>query len=93
MIISRNTKRAVAVTAVLVLSACGSSSDDDDPLVQGDSTTNTPVVAEAPVVTDSPDNDDTGGTVTNPDLSAGDVPIDSALADVAGSDFFTGSDI
>ena len=91
MINFRITKLAAAVIAVLALSACGSSSDEDS-AVPDDPITDASIVDDAPVVEDSSDNGETGEAIINSDLSAGDVPFDSALADLPGSAFYAGSD-
>ena len=84
MTCSRNTKIAITVATVLVLSACGSSNDDDNfvsaALNQDDPAAETPVVEDTPVVTDTPD---TPVEVDTPDTPVTDTPVvvDTPVAD------------
>ena len=91
MTCSRKTKIAITVAAVLALSACGSSSDDDDSIgevpTQDDPIADTPDVAETPdaelppTVADTPD---TPIGLINPELF-------TAPADVPGGPFLLNS--
>ena len=82
---SRKTKIAIIFAATLALSACGSSSDDDDSIgevpTQDDPTADTPVAEVPPTVADTPDAP-TG--LINPGLF-------TAPADVPGGPFLLNS--